>query len=61
MPQPPREWSSEEEGDRGEDRTRDDLRTAIVGMDVGVEEIDEGEGVEVEQDNAEAEEEGISL
>ena len=56
MLQPPGEWISEEEGDRGEVRASDDLRTAMARMEVGGEYMDEGEGVEVDKDNGETEE-----
>ena len=56
MPQPPRERSSAEEGERG---ARNELRTAMSGTEVGGDNMDEGEGAEVEQDIAEAEEGGL--
>ena len=54
VPRPPREKSSEEEGKRGADGANGNIRTAMAGMDVGGEYMDEGEGVKVKQDNIEA-------
>ena len=51
VPQPPGEHSSEEEGERGADGSSNKLRIVMVVMEVGGEEMDEGEGAEVEQDN----------
>ena len=50
MPGPPRERISEEEILRGECGK---LRTAMAGMGVGGEEMDEGEATEFEKDNVE--------
>ena len=43
----------------GEGRARKNIRTAMAGMGVGEEEMDEGEGEEVNQDNVEAEKGGL--
>ena len=61
VPRPSRERSSEEEGERGADRENNELRTAMAGMEVGGEDMDEGEGAEVEQDNVEAQERGWGI
>ena len=58
FPRPPGERSTAEEGERGEVRSSDELITAMEGMEVGGEEIYEGEEAEVEQYDAEAEEGG---
>ena len=59
VPRPPGERSSEEKRKRGEDGASNELRTAMAGMEVGRDDMEEGEGEEVEQDDAEAEEGGL--
>ena len=55
VPRPPGKRISEEERERGEGGASKNLRTVMEGMDVGGEEMDEGEGAEVKQDNGETE------
>ena len=58
VPRPPGEHITVEEGGRGEGGARDNLITAMAGMEVGGEDMDEGEEAEVEQDTADSEEGG---
>ena len=56
---PPGEWRTVKEGERGEGRASNYIRTVMVEMEVGREEMDEGEEDEVEKDVAEVEEGGL--
>ena len=54
MTQPHREQRISKEGERGEGRSSNNIRTAMEGMEVGGEDMNEGEEALVGQDDAEA-------
>ena len=48
VPRPPKEQSASEEGGRGEGVSSDELRTSMEGVEVGGEDMDDGEEAGVE-------------